>query len=459
MMAVCLGEGVNLNNNSTNGFIAGSRAVALGATFALSGGCVLDPISIITDPIMYAAGPDPDTYAAQYQAELNTELKNTFLAQYRGETCAQITAFWPERMAAVAKDPSSWGGPAATEAVQQVAREKNCPLPDSSVTSTAAPAAASAAAPAPVERDPASFAALIAHPGAAWGPVSPSGGAQTSLAQWVARERPSTYQGRSCEYLQQALAYSRAMEANTLPEAQAWGAYRRVAVRQVLDSRDCPEWSSNGIGRTGAGISPMDPIKAARLNMPTQGTSVEVIKPGGNAERAGLQFADVVVAVGTTLVNDDIDFLVAIGAMPTGSTAQLKVWRRGSFTYVPLVVGPPLPSPASTTAKAKAVQPAAAARLLDMQLAPLSPDYAKAVGLSEAKGAWVVETSKGGQAERAGLKALDVILEVSGQDVTSPADFAEVAAKTRKGYGAAVVVWRAQARKELKVVLNDGSLQ
>lgn len=455
-MAVCLGEGINLKNNSTNGLIAGSRAVALGATFALSSGCVLDPVSLITDPIMYAAAPDSD----QYQAELDTELKNTFLAQYRGETCAQITAFWPERMASVAKNPDSWGGRPALEAAQQVIREKQCPLPDAAVATTpSAPAAAAAPAAAPIERDPASFAALIANPGPAWGPVSPGGGAQTSLAQSAAEERPSAYQGRSCDYLQQALAVSRAMEASTMPEAQALGAYKRVAVRQVLDSRDCPAWNSSGLGRSGASISPMDPIKASRLNMPTQGTSMEVIKPGGNAERAGLKFADVVVAVGTTPVNDHIDYLVAIGAMPTGSIAQLKVWRRGSFLYLPLVVGPPLPSPASNTATAKPAQPAAAARLLDMQLAPLSADYAKAVGLPEAKGAWVVETSKGGQAERAGLKALDVILEVSGQDVTSPADFAEVAAKTRKGYGAAVVVWRAQARKELKVVLNDGSPQ
>ncbi|MHA6195837.1 Do family serine endopeptidase [Pseudomonas wadenswilerensis] len=448
-----------MNNNSTNGFIAGSRAVALGATFALSGGCVLDPISIITDPIMYAAAPDPDTYAAQYQAELNTELKNTFLAQYRGETCAQITAFWTERMASVAQDPSRWGGPPATEAVQQVVREKNCPLPDSSVTTTAAPAAAGAPAPAPVERDPASFAALIANPGAAWGPVSHTGGAQSSLAQWVAQETPAAYQGRSCDYLGQALAVSRAMEANSMPEAQAWGAYKRVAVRQVLDQRDCPVWNASGIGRIGVATSPMDPIKARRLNMPLQGTSVEIVKPGGNGERAGLQFADVVVAVGTTPTNDQVDFLVAIGAMPTGSTAQFKVWRRGSLIDVPVVIGPPLPSPATSTAEAKPAKPATPGKLLDMQLAPVNPHYAAAVGLSETKGAWIVETSKGGQAERAGLRPLDVILEVSGQDVISPEDFATVAAKTRKGYGATVVVWRAQARKELKVVLNDGSLQ
>jgi len=451
-MAACLGEGVNLNNNFTSGFIAAARAVALGGTVALSSGCVLDPVSLIADPIMYAAGPDPDEYAAQVQAELNTNLKNTFLAQYRGETCAQITAFWPERMASIARDPNSWGGKPATEAVQQVVQEKNCPLPDTTVATTAAPAAS--ATPA-IERDPASFAAVLANPSAGWGTVSTKGGAQMSLTQWIARERPETYQNRSCDYLHQAMLYSRAMETTKVPEIQAWGAYKRVALRQVLDSRDCPAFTSNGIGRTGAYTSPMDPIKAQRLNLPLQGASVEGLVPGGNAERAGLQFADVVVAVGTTPVADNVDLLVATGKLPTGSSPVFKVWRNNGFIEVPVVMGPPQASPTSTASTAKT---APASRLLDMQLATLTPDYAKAVGLPEAKGAWIVETSKGGQAERAGLKALDVILEVSGQDVTSPEDFATVAAKTRKGYGTKVVVWRAQARKELKVVLNNGSL-
>jgi len=43
----------------------------LGSTLALLGGCVLDPISIITDPIMYAAdaaGPTEAEFKAQNDA-------------------------------------------------------------------------------------------------------------------------------------------------------------------------------------------------------------------------------------------------------------------------------------------------------------------------------------------------------------------------------------------------------
>ncbi|WP_284354805.1 PDZ domain-containing protein [Pseudomonas putida] len=427
-------------------------ATVLGTSCTLLSGCVLDPISLITDPIMYAADAAGPT-DAEIQAEHDAYMKNTFITEYRGETCEQITMFWPERKEAVAKDNTQWGGKIALDAAEQVIREKGCVVPDTPV------AAASASVPTPtpaatVERDPASFSAVIASPPEGWGSVSKTGRNQTSLAQWVARENPQKYQGRSCDYLQQALARSQQLEASSSVPAQAVGASQRVAVRQVLDSRNCPVWTANGSGRTGAYISAVDPIKAPQLNMPGQGASVEGLVPGGNAERAGLQFTDVVVGVGSTPVNDDVEFLVAIGKMPTGSTAVLKVWRKTAFIDVPVQVGPPLAPPVAAAPKSSSTTPAVMTSPLDMQLGSVTHDYAKAVGLQEPKGAWVIETAKGGTAERAGIKPLDVILEVSGQEVTSPDDFTAIGSKMRKGYNAPIVVWRDRAKKDLKMVLN-----
>ncbi|WP_410480672.1 PDZ domain-containing protein [Pseudomonas plecoglossicida] len=429
-----------------------SMATVLGSSCVLLSGCVLDPISLITDPIMYAADAAGPT-DAEIQAENDASVKEFIVAQYRGETCEQITAFWPERKAAVAKDSTQWGGKTALDAAEQVILEKGCVVPDTPVaaTSTSVPTPTPAAT---VERDPASFAAVIANPPEGWGAVSKTGRSQMSLAQWVARETPQKYQGRSCDYLQQALARSKQYEATSSVPTQAWGASQRVAIRQVLDTRDCPAWTTNGSGRTGAYISPVDPIKAPQLNMPAQGASVEGLVPGGNAERAGLQFTDVVVGVGSTPVNDDVEYLVAIGKMPTGSTAVLKVWRKTAFIDVPVQVGPPLAPPVATAGKTSNTTPAAMISLLGIQLGSVTHDYARAVGLQEPKGAWVIEMAKGGTAERAGIKPLDVILEVSGQEVSSPDDFTAIGSKMRKGYIASIVVWRDRAKKDLKMVLN-----
>lgn len=428
--------------------IAATRATMLGSSFALLGGCVLDPISIITDPIMYAAdaaGPTEAEYKAQNDAAVRAEL----VKHYRGQTCDQITLMWPERKAAVAADPTQWGGPVALSAAEQVAAEKGCKLPGESVAATPA-----AAAPAPVERDPASFAAVLANPPAGWGPVSPKGTRQMSLAQWVARETPERYQGRSCDYLSQSLAITRRYEASAEPGSQAWGASKRVAVKKALEGRNCPEWTADGMGRTGLRISDVDPIKAPLLGMPPEGASVEGLIPGSNGERAGMQFADIIVAVDSAPVADAADFLSNIGRKATGSTSVLKVWRRNTFITVPVLVGPPLTPPASVASKPSTPAAATGQSLADMQIAAVSADYAKAVGLPEAKGAWVIETVKGGQAERAGLKALDVIIEVSGQEVSSPADLAAIGEKMRKGYNAPVVVWRNGGKKDLKLVLR-----
>jgi S1-C subfamily serine protease len=176
-----------------------------------------------------------------------------------------------------------------------------------------------------------------------WGSTSlESGLPQTSFAEWIAQETPQKYEGRSCDYLRQAYARSEQMEAVEQRETKAWGASRKAAISETLANRDCPPMVTNGRGRLAAYLTPMDPIKAARLGMPLKGASVGVVIPGGNAERAGLQRADVIVSVDATPIGDEIEFLVAIGKLPTGSTMALKVWRKSAFINVPVVVGAPL---------------------------------------------------------------------------------------------------------------------
>lgn len=168
-----------------------------------------------------------------------------------------------------------------------------------------------------------------------------SGLPQTSLAQWIAQETPEKYKGKSCEYLRQAYARSEALLAVDTPETKALGASKKTAIDQVLNGRDCPPLVTAGRGRIGVTIVSLDPVKAARLGMPLKGTSIEKVAPGGNAEKAGLRYADVIVSIDTTSVGDDIDFLVAMGKVSIGSNMLLKVWRKDAFIDIPVLVGPP----------------------------------------------------------------------------------------------------------------------
>ncbi|WP_339526875.1 PDZ domain-containing protein [Pseudomonas sp. EA_35y_Pfl2_R111] len=193
--------------------------------------------------------------------------------------------------------------------------------------------------------------------GSRWGATTPEGLPQTSLDQWIAKETPENYQGRSCEYLQRAFALSESMEASAEIEVRTWGASKKRVISGVLAGRECPAFSPPIGGRLGAVIGPIDPIKAARLGMPFTGSSIEQVVPSSPAEHAGLKFADVVVAVGTTPISDHIELLIALSKISPGSTALLKVWRKGAYVNVPVMLGSPAISQAdlqSATAKSVA---------------------------------------------------------------------------------------------------------
>jgi serine protease Do len=77
------------------------------------------------------------------------------------------------------------------------------------------------------------------------------------------------------------------------------------------------------------------------------------------------------------------------------------------------------------------------------------------VGLSSTQGAWVIDTVKGSAADKAGIKPLDVIVEVGGQEVASAQDVADISARMRVGYKATVSVWRNQAKRDVQMVLKN----
>lgn len=197
------------------------------------------------------------------------------------------------------------------------------------------PASTYAAQPAATASLPASAPQPTAN---LQGSTSESGLPQTSLAQLIAKETPEVYHGKSCDYLNMALIRSEQLGAEFRRLADS----KKKVINQALSGRACPPPSPFLPGRVGAAISSMDPIKAARLGMPLEGASIEKVSPGGPADRAGLQFADVIVKVDGAPVRDDIDFLVGINKIPTGSSTLLQIFRKGAYANVSLVLGPPV---------------------------------------------------------------------------------------------------------------------
>lgn len=111
------------------------------------------------------------------------------------------------------------------------------------------------------------------------------------------------------------------------------------------------------------------------------------------------------------------------------------------------------PPPRKVTAKAAAAPAAAtvvgAGKVIGLQLSALDDATAKKLGLNPVQGALVGEVAKGGTAAKAGLRAQDVIVEIGGQEVRSPAEAQAILDAMRPGFNTPLRVWRARKMHDL----------
>lgn len=91
---------------------------------------------------------------------------------------------------------------------------------------------------------------------------------------------------------------------------------------------------------------------------------------------------------------------------------------------------------------------------LGVQIGDVSEEIAESVGLGEAKGALIVDVNKGEAAEKAGIKAGDIIISVGDQKVASSRELAKNIGTAKPGKDVEVVVWRNGKSETLKVELG-----
>jgi serine protease Do len=150
------------------------------------------------------------------------------------------------------------------------------------------------------------------------------------------------------------------------------------------------------------------------LKAPT-GALVSDPQANGPAAKAGIEAGDVITAVNGTAITDGKDLARQIGGMAPGAVVQLTVWRKGEEKSISLTLGE-LPN----QREARAAPPDASGANLPRLGLMLAPASQVAGGGSE--GVVVTEVDPKGIASEHGFKTGDVILEVAGKKVASPAD-------------------------------------
>jgi len=215
----------------------------------------------------------------------------------------------------------------------------------------------------------------------------------------------------------------------------------------------------------GVGIQEIDGIRAKALKLPEEsGVEVTRIAPDSPAEKAGIKTGDVIIQYNGERVEGMDQFSRIVRETPPGRDVKIGIIRNGVPQTItakivprPVVNGQLIPAPGQVSAG----EPLAfrfpdmpqnrmtwRSTLLGIEAEALDGQLAEFFGVKE--GVLVRAVSKGLAADRAGIKAGDVIVRVDDAKVATPAD---ISAHLRGLRGRAVSIVVVRDRKEISVML------
>jgi serine protease Do len=177
------------------------------------------------------------------------------------------------------------------------------------------------------------------------------------------------------------------------------------------------------IGITGQDVTP-EIAKAFALPR-IGGVIVKAADPSGPARQAGLRPGDVVLAVDSVMPADTRELIRSIVKMTPGQSIELGLWRnRGPLTAKVIVGGwPDLSSSRANTMAPPSIAEIAPSPDLGMGLAAISDAGRERYKLPpDQTGALVVLVTNGTEASERDIQPGDVITNIDGVPVTSPAD-------------------------------------
>jgi serine protease Do len=201
-------------------------------------------------------------------------------------------------------------------------------------------------------------------------------------------------------------------------------------------------------GWIGVQIQPVTPDIADSMGL-KQATGALVAEPQADspAAKAGIKSGDVITSVDGTAVHDARELARRIGTMSPGTTVKLGLIREGQEKTVTLTLGTlPNEKQASNTPNQRDVPADSDMPKLGLTLAPGSK-----VSGSDGNGVVVTAVAAGGIAADHGFQVGDVILDVGGKSVATPADVRKSLTDARKE-GKHTVLFRVKSGEGTKFV-------
>ena len=251
-----------------------------------------------------------------------------------------------------------------------------------------------------------------------------------------------------------------AQHASTAPVAS-----RRVVVQ-------------SGGSYLGVGVAEVDAERAKELKLKEErGVEIKSVDEDSGAAKAGLKVGDVILEYNGQRVEGQAQFVRLVQETPAGRNCTLSIWRNGSTQTVTAAIGarkgswfsgdfgdgfafttPPMPPMPSIPPRMPDVpRPFMTWRssVLGIESESLGSQLAEYFGVKE--GVLIRSIVKGSTAEKAGLKAGDVIVKMDGQKVATPREISSALHSSRSRKSVAFTVVRNRKEINLNVTLDESS--
>ena len=182
---------------------------------------------------------------------------------------------------------------------------------------------------------------------------------------------------------------------------------------------------------------------AETFKMPQpMGALVAQVLPGSPAASSGLEVGDVILEFNGSPVPTSSALPPLVGVSAVGEAAKVTVLRRGETRVIDVMIGE-LPEDDQLASSATVPEPAKANRI-GLVAEDLAAEDREQMGLGAA-GVFVSNVAKGA-AERAGIRAGDVVLMFDNNEVTSADQFREIIDGVESGRSVAALVQRGDGR-------------
>jgi serine protease Do len=244
------------------------------------------------------------------------------------------------------------------------------------------------------------------------------------------------------------------------------GAFGQQTPRPFGQALQAP---AEGASYLGVGLREIDADRAKALRLPESvGVEITQIYENSPAAAAGLMPGDVVVEYNGQRVEGMEQFARLVRETPAGRETKLQIFRNGAAQTIaariasrpaaaisPFAVQPPSPPepPANLQQSLSTLRLFGSGTTMGAETQALNGQLAEYFGVKE--GVLVRSVAKNSPAERAGIKAGDVITRVGDAKVASPSEISSQI-RGRAGQNVAVTLTREHRETTVNVMLDSG---